>query len=78
MNDRACFRVSIDEVSQDFEKFAGLARSRTFEIWDNGKVDVLLVPIEAVREWYNTLHIAAPMELLTHEERARFSQETER
>jgi hypothetical protein len=70
MKEHACFRVSVDEVSKDFAKFADLARTRTFEIWDNGKVDVLLVRITAVKKWHNQLKVASSTALLTDDERA--------
>ena len=70
MKAHACFRVSVDEVAKDFAKYARLARTRTFEIWDNGKVDVLLVRIDAVRDWHRQLQISVPTVLMTDEERA--------
>jgi hypothetical protein len=68
MKDNACFRVTADEISKDFAKFADLARTRTFEIWDKGKVEVLLVRIDAVQDWYDSLQISVPTALLTDEE----------
>ena len=50
MKNLACFRVSVDEFCKDFAKFADLARTRTFEICDRGKVDALLVRIDAVKK----------------------------
>ncbi len=70
MKEHACFRVSVDEVSKDFGKYADLARTRTFEIWDDGKVDVLLVRIDAVKEWHDQLQVASSMTLLTDDEHA--------
>jgi hypothetical protein len=70
MKDHACFRVSVDDVAKDFATYADLARTRTFEIWDNGKVDVLLVRIAAVRDWHNRLQIASPTALWSDDERA--------
>jgi hypothetical protein len=69
MKAHACFRVTVDEVAQDFAKYADLARTRTFEIWDDGKVDVLLVRIDAVRDWHSQLQIALHPAHLTDEER---------
>ena len=69
MKEHACFRVSVDEVAKDFAKFADLARTRTFEIWNDGKVDVLLVRIDAVRDWHDRLQISVPTALMTDEER---------
>ncbi len=79
MYEFACFRVSADEVASDFKKFAELARTRTFEIFDEGKVEVLLVRVDAVREWHDKLRISIPAALMTDEEvkRIRASQPTE-
>ena len=73
MKAHACFRVTVDEVAKDFAEYAKLARTRTFEIWDDGKVEVLLVRIDAVRDWYRQLQVSAPTALMTDEERARFA-----
>lgn len=78
MKPHACFRVSVDEVAQDFAKFADLAKTRTFEIYDRGKVEILLVRIEAVLEWHRQLQINVPTELLSDEEREAFQEESER
>ncbi len=75
MKSHACFRVTADEVAKDFSKFLDLARTRTFEIYENGNVEILLVSIDAVRDWYDTLQIASPTELLTNEEHAALSDE---
>jgi hypothetical protein len=71
MKAHACFRVSVDEIAKDFAKYAKLARTRTFEIWDDDTVDVLLVRIDAVRDWHKRLQVATPSALMTDEERAR-------
>jgi hypothetical protein len=73
MKSHACFRVAADEVAKDFSKFLDLARTRTFEIYESGNVEILLVRIDAVRDWYNTLQIATPTKLLTDDERAALS-----
>ena len=78
MNPHACFRVSVDEVAQDFARYAELARTRTFEIYDRGKVEVMLVRIEAVPEWHDQLQTNVPTELLSDEEREAFQEESER
>jgi hypothetical protein len=70
MKSHACFRVSVDVVAKDFAKYADLARTRTFEIWDEGNVDVLLVRIDAVRDWHLQLQVSTPSALMTNEERA--------
>jgi len=77
MKPHACFRVSVDEVAQDFAKYAELAKTRTFEIYDRGKVEVMLVRIEAVPEWHRQLQINVPTELLSDEERDAFQAEPE-
>lgn len=69
MKEHACFRVSVAEVAEDFAKYANLARTRTFEIWDDGKVDVVLVRISAIPEFHRTLQIAIPTSLFSDEER---------
>jgi hypothetical protein len=71
MKEHACFRVSVEDVAKDFEKYADLARTRTFEIWDNGKVEVLLVRIDAVRDWHRQLQASVPSALMTGGERTR-------
>jgi hypothetical protein len=68
MKDNACFRVTADEISKDFAKFADVARTRTFEIWEKGRVEVLLVRIDAVQDWYDSLQISVLTALLTDEE----------
>jgi hypothetical protein len=68
MKEYACFRVTVDEVAKDFAKYADLARTRTYEIWDTGKVDVLLVRIDAVRDWHSQLQVSCPAVLITDEE----------
>ena len=78
MKPHACFRVSVDEVAQDFAKYAELAMTRTFEICDGGKVEVMLVRIEAVPEWHRQLQINVPTELLSEEEHQAFQEESER
>lgn len=67
----ACFRVSVEEIAKDFANYAKLARTRTFEIWDDGTVDVLLVRIDAVRDWHKRLQVATPTALMTDEELVR-------
>lgn len=72
MKEHACFRVSVDEVAADFAKYAELAKTRTFEIFDNGKVEVMLVRQSAILEWDLTLQKSVRTELLTDEERAQW------
>lgn len=68
MYERACFRVSVDDVAVDFKSFAALARTRNFEIFDDGKVEVMLVCLDAVRDWRDTLQISIPTQLMTDDE----------
>jgi PhoPQ-activated pathogenicity-related protein len=68
MKSHACFRVSVDEVAQDFAKYAELAKTRTFEIYDEGKVEVMLVRISAVPEWHRQLQKSIRTDMLTQEE----------
>lgn len=68
MKIHACFRVSVDEVAQDFAKYAELAKTRTFEIYDEGKVEVMLVRISAVPEWDRQLQRSIRTDMLTLEE----------
>lgn len=78
MKSHACFRVSVDEVAQDFAKYAELAKTRTFEIYDCGKVKVMLVRIEAVPQWHRQLHVNVPTELLSDDERDAFGADSRR
>lgn len=78
MKQHVCFRVSVDEVAQDFAKYAELAKTRTFEVYDRGKVEVMLVRIEAVPEWHGQLQINVPTELTSDEELEAFEEESRR
>ena len=78
MKPHACFRVSVDEVAQDFAKYAELAKTCTFEIYDRGKVEVILVRIEAVPEWHRQLQTNVPTELISDDEREVFEVESKR
>ncbi|WBY18005.1 hypothetical protein PF049_14080 (plasmid) [Erythrobacteraceae bacterium WH01K] len=78
MKPHACFRVSVDEVAQDFAKYAELAKTRTFEIYDRGKVEVMLVRMEAVPEWHRQLQINVPTELMSDDEWEAIQSESER
>ncbi|WP_298196455.1 hypothetical protein [Novosphingobium sp.] len=73
MRPNACFRVSVDDVAADFPRYVELARTRAFEIFADGKVDVLLVPISAILEWHEQLQIAVPTAFMTDDERAVMS-----
>lgn len=65
MKSHACFRVSVDEVAQDFAKYAELAKTRTFEIYDRGKVEVMLVRISAIPEWERQLQKSIRTDMMT-------------
>ena len=69
MKPHACFRVSIDQVAADFAKYAELAKTRTFEIFNSGKVEVMLVRISAIPEWDRQLQKSIGMDMLTDDER---------
>ena len=76
MKSHACFRVSVDEVARDFTKYAELAKTRTFEIYDQGKVQVMLVRIEAVPDWHRQLQTNVPAHLMSDEERGALQAES--
>lgn len=78
MKPHACFRVSVDEVAKDFAKYAELAKTRTFEIYDRGKVEVMLVRIEAVPEWHRQLQTNVPAHLMSDVEREVLQAESAR
>lgn len=65
MKPHACFRVSVDTVAKDFGKYAELAKTCTFEIFDQGKVGVPLVRISAVPGWHRQLQVSCPNDLMT-------------
>ena len=73
MKNNACFRVSVDEVGEDFAKYAELAKTRTFEIYDDGKVEVMLVRISAIPNWNSQLQKSLRTELMTPEEWEMFA-----
>ena len=68
MKPHACFRISIDELAQDVGKYIELAKTRTFEIFDNGKVDVMLVRISAIPDWDAQLQKSIQTDMMTAEE----------
>lgn len=78
MKPHACFRISIEELAEDPGSYVELAKTRTFEIYDRGKVEVMLVRIEAVHEWHDQLQVNVPAELISDEERDAFRAESER
>lgn len=72
MKPHACFRVSADEVAQNFRKYLTLAKTQTFEIFEEGKVEVMLVRISAIPEWNRQLQRSIRTDMLTDEEREWF------
>ncbi|WP_133303965.1 hypothetical protein [Aurantiacibacter aquimixticola] len=78
MSNNACFRVSVDEVAKDFANYAELAKTRTFEIYDRGKVEVMLVRIDAVSDFHDQLQTNTPAGLMSDSERAEFKAQSER
>ncbi len=73
MKKNACFRVSVDEVAENLAKFVALAKTQTFEIYDEGEVEVMLVRISAIPEWNENLQRSIRLDMLTEEERKSFS-----
>ena len=73
MKNNACFRVSVDEVGEDFAKYAELAKTRTFEIYADGKVEVMLVRISAIPDWDRQLQKSIRTDLMTSEEWEMFA-----
>ncbi|AWW72840.1 hypothetical protein CD351_00195 [Erythrobacter sp. KY5] len=76
MKPHACFRISVDELAQDVGNYIELAKTRTFEIYDQGKVEVMLVRIEAVLEWHRQLQTNVPAHLMSDEERGALQAES--
>ena len=68
MNSHACFRISIDELARDVRKYIELAKTRTFEIFDNGEVDVMLVRISAIPDWDVRLQKSVRTDMMTADE----------
>lgn len=77
MTNNACFRVPVDDVANDFAKYAELARTRTFEIYDRGEVEVLLVRIDAVSDFHDQLQTNIPAGVMSDSERAEFSAQSD-
>ena len=67
MKKNACFRVSVDEVAENLAKFVALAKTQTFEIYDEGEVEVMLVRISAIPEWNENLQRSIRLDMLTEE-----------
>ena len=68
MKPHACFRISVEELAEDLGKYVELAKTRTFEIYDRGKVEVMLVRISAIPEWHRQLQRSIRTDMLTPEE----------
>jgi hypothetical protein len=68
MKPHACFRISVDQLAEDPRKCLELAKTRTFEIYHNGEVAVMLVRISAIPEWNRQLQKSIPTDLMTVEE----------
>lgn len=68
MKPHACFRISVDELAQDLGNYLELAKTRTFEIYDRGAVEVMLVRISAVPEWDDQLQKSIRTDMMTAEE----------
>lgn len=77
MKPHACFRISIDELAEDLANYVELAKTRTFEIFDNGKVEVMLVRISAIPEWDSQLQKSIRTDMMTLEEWESFMQPPE-
>lgn len=72
MKPYACFRVSLDELAEDLGTYVELAKTRTFEIYADGTVEVTLVRIAAIVEWNRQLQKSIRTDLLSAEEWAAF------
>lgn len=72
MKPHACFRISVDELAQDLGNYVELARTRTFEIYDNGEVEVMLVRISAIPDWDEQLQKSIRTDMMTKMEREEF------
>ncbi|NVD45094.1 hypothetical protein [Qipengyuania atrilutea] len=77
MRPHACFRISVDELKQDVGKYLELAKTRTFEIFHNGEVDVMLVRVSAIPDWDARLQKSVRTDLLTVEEWETFMKPPE-
>lgn len=77
MKPHACFRISIDELAQDLANYVELARTRTFEIYESGKVEVMLVRISAVPDWDEKLQKSIRTDMMTAEEWESFASPPE-
>ena len=74
MKPHACFRISVDELAQDVGNYIELAKTRTFEIYDRGEVEVMLVRISAIPEWDNQLQKSIRTDMMTAQECETFAK----
>lgn len=72
MKPHACFRISVDELAQDIGNYIELAKTRTFEIYDRGEVEVMLVRISAIPDWDEQLQKSIRTDMMTKTERDEF------
>ena len=63
--------------TQDLANYVELARTRTFEIYESGKVEVLLVRISAVPDWDEKLQKSIRTDMMTAEEWESFASPPE-
>ncbi|WP_230279126.1 hypothetical protein [Croceicoccus sp. Ery15] len=77
MKPHACFRISVDELAQDLGHYIKLAKTRTFEIFDRGEVEVMLVRISAITEWDDQLQKSVRTDMMTAEEWESFAKPPE-
>ena len=77
MKPHACFRISVDELAQDLGNFIELAKTRTFEIYDKGEVEVMLVRISAIPDWDDKLQKSIRTDMMTAEEWETFMKPSE-
>lgn len=72
MKPHACFRISVDELAQDVGNYVELAKTRTFEIYDNGEVEVMLVRISAIPDCDEKLQKSIRTDMMSNVEREEF------
>lgn len=77
MKPHACFRISVDELAQDLGNYVELAKTRTFEIYDRGEVEVMLVRISAIPDWDEQLQKSIRTDMMTAEEWETFAKPPE-
>ena len=65
MKPHACFRISVEELRKDLGKYVELAKTRAFEIYDAGSVEVMLVRIFAIPDWDSQLQKSIRTDMMT-------------